>query len=88
MSTLCDPIDYCLPGFSVYGLYRQEHWNELHFPTLGDLLNLGIEIVSLALAGRFFTSAQHGKLTGERVDLSIEVLWNSAFSHHPRKLIN
>ena len=81
-------MDCCLPGSSAHELYRQEYWSELHFPTPWDLLNPGIDPASLALAGRFLTSAQRGKLTGERIDLSIEVLWDSAFSHHPRKLIN
>ena len=37
---------------------KQEHRNGLPFPTLGDLLNPGIELTSLlspALEGRFFT---------------------------------
>ena len=36
---------------------RQEYWNELPFPTLGDLPDPGIEpmsLVSLTLAGRLF----------------------------------
>ena len=42
---------------------RQVYWNGLPFPTLGDLSDPGIEpasVVSLALAGRFFTSAPPG----------------------------
>ena len=38
---------------------RQEYWSGLPFPSPGNLLNTGIEPVSLkssALAGRFFTS--------------------------------
>ena len=41
---------------------RQEDWSGLPFPMLGDLLNLGIDPVSLAspaLADRFFTTAPH-----------------------------
>ena len=36
---------------------KQEYWSRLPFPTLGDLPNPGIELVSLvspALAGKFF----------------------------------
>jgi len=43
---------------------RQENWRGLPFPTLGDLLDPGIEPVSLAspaLASRFFTTAPSGK---------------------------
>ena len=39
---------------------RQEYWSVLSFPPPGDLLDPGIEFVSLtspALAGRFFTTS-------------------------------
>ena len=42
------------------GFPRQECWSGLPYPTPGDLLDPGIELVSLAspaLAGRFFTTA-------------------------------
>ena len=38
---------------------RQEYWSELPFPSSGDLPDSGIEpvsLVSLALAGGFFTT--------------------------------
>ena len=41
---------------------RQEYGSGLPFPTLGDLLDPGIEVVSLAspkLASGFFTTATH-----------------------------
>ena len=44
--------------------FRQEYWNGLPFPTLGDLPNPGIKsvsLLSLALAGRFFTTVPPGK---------------------------
>ena len=40
--------------------FRQEYWSELPFPTPGDLLDPGIEPISLltpALAGGFFTTS-------------------------------
>ena len=37
------------------GFSRQEYWSGLLFPPPGDLPNSGIEPMSLALAGRFFT---------------------------------
>ena len=43
---------------------RQEYWSGLPFPSTGDLLNPGIEPVSLAspaLAGRFFMADAPGK---------------------------
>ena len=42
------------------GFSRQEYWNGLPRPSLGDLPNPGIESMSLmspALAGRFFTTS-------------------------------
>ena len=55
--TLCDPMDYSLPGSSVHGdshKYSQKHWSGLPFPSPGDLPDPGIEPGSSALAGGFF----------------------------------
>ena len=41
---------------------RQEYWNELPFPSPGDLFNPEIEPLSPALAGEFFTTELPGKL--------------------------
>jgi len=38
------------------GLSRQEYWSGLPFPSPGDLPNPGIEPMSPALAGGFFTT--------------------------------
>ena len=38
------------------GLPRQEYWGGLPFPSLGDFPDPGIELMSPALAGRFFTT--------------------------------
>ena len=48
-STLCNPIDCCLPGSSVHGIPRQESWSGLPFPSPGELLDPGMEPVSPAL---------------------------------------
>ena len=40
---------------------RQEYWSGLPFPPPGDLPDLGIELVSPALAGGFFTTEPPGK---------------------------
>ena len=61
--TLCNPTDYSLPGSSVHENFPG-YWSWLPFPSLGDLPDPGIEpesFVSLALAGRFFTTAPPGK---------------------------
>ena len=41
-------------------LYQQEYWGDLPFPTPGNLPDPGIEPVSPALAGGFFTTDPSG----------------------------
>ena len=61
--TLCDPMDYSLPGSSVHGIIQARMGHFLSgspFPTPGDLLNPGIKPTSLtnpALAGRLFITS-------------------------------
>ena len=43
------------------GFPRQEYWSRLTFASPGDLPYPGIEPVSLALAGGFFTTEPPGK---------------------------
>ena len=43
------------------GFSRQEYWSGLPLPSPKDLPDSGIELVSPALAGRFFTAAPPGK---------------------------
>ena len=43
------------------GFLRQEYWSGLPFPSPGDLSDPGIEPVSPALAGGFFTAEPPGK---------------------------
>ena len=52
--TLCEPLDYSLPGSSVHGISQARYWSGLSFPTSGDLPNPGIEPNVGVLAGRFF----------------------------------
>ena len=60
--TLCNPTDCVAHQASLsMGFPRQDYWNGLPFPSLGDLPNLGIELPSPALAGRFFTAEPPGK---------------------------
>ena len=47
-----------LPGSSVYEIFQARILEWVPFPTLGDLLDLGIEPTSPALAGGFFTTAK------------------------------
>ena len=43
--TLCKPLDYCLPVFSM-GFFRQEYWHGLLFPSPGYLPYLEVKITS------------------------------------------
>ena len=43
------------------GFSKQEYWSGLSFPSLGHLPDPGIEPVSPAWAGRFFTTEPPGK---------------------------
>ena len=43
------------------GLSRQEHWGGLPFPSPADFPNPGIEPITPALVGRFFTTELPGK---------------------------
>ena len=43
------------------GFPRQEYWSGLPFPSPGDLSHPGIEPMSPALAGEFFTTEPSGK---------------------------
>ena len=45
------------------GLPKQKHWSTVPFPSPGDFPNPGIEPVSSALAGGFFTTEPPGKPT-------------------------
>ena len=53
----------CQASLSM-GFPRQEYWSELSFPPPGDLLNLGIEPESPALAGGVFITEPPGKPQG------------------------
>ena len=55
-SILWDPMNHSLPGSSVHEFSRQEYWSGLPFSSPGDLPDPGVEPVSPALAGGFFTS--------------------------------
>ena len=57
--TLCDPMDYSLPGSSVRGIFQARILEWVAIPSLGDLPDPGIEsepVGSPTLAGGFFTA--------------------------------
>ena len=59
-----------MPGSSDHGIFRQEYWSELPFPTPEDLPDPGIEPESLAsppLWADSLPSEPPGKLLLERL---------------------
>ena len=59
--TLCNPMDYSLPGSSVHGILRQEYWSGLPFPSPGDLPDPEIEPMSSALQADSLLTEPPGK---------------------------
>ena len=60
-SNSCDSVNCSRPGCPVRGMFRQECWSGVAFPSPGDLPNPGIKPVSPVLAGGFFTTGPSGK---------------------------
>ena len=55
---LCDPMDCSLPGSSVHGILQTGLLGLVAMPPLqGNLPDLGIEPMSLTLAGGFFITS-------------------------------
>ena len=54
-------MDCSTPGFSVYGI-SQARIQELPCPSPGDVPDPENELISLALAGGFFSTEPSGKL--------------------------
>ena len=61
MSNSFLPMDCSLTGPSVHGIFRQEYWSGLPFPSPEDLSNPGMELLSSAPVGGFFTTEPPGK---------------------------
>ena len=60
-STLVTPWAVAYLATLSVGFPRQKYWSGLPFPLPGALSNPGMEPVSPALAGRFFTTESPGK---------------------------
>ena len=54
-------MDCSPPGSSIHGISQARILEGLPFPSPGNLPDLGIELTSLALAGRFFAIELPGK---------------------------
>ena len=59
--TLHDFVDCSLPGSSVHGISQARILERVPFPSSGDLLGSGIELVPAALADGFSTTESPGK---------------------------
>ena len=59
--TLCDPMDYSPPGFTVHGILQARILEWLPFPPPGDLPNPGIEPQCPALQADSLPSEPPGK---------------------------
>jgi len=77
--TLFDSMDCSLLGSSVHGIPQQKYWSGLPCLLPRDLLNPGIETVSLtspALAGRFFTKSASWKAISPYFLVHFLFFWN------------
>ena len=63
------------------GFPRQEYWSGLLFPPPGDLLDPGINPMSPALAGGFFTSEQPEKPLLSYIN-TLNVINNTKYYRH------
>jgi len=54
-------MDCSPPGSSVHGIFQEEYWSRLSFPSPRDLPNPGIKPRSPALQADALTSAPPGK---------------------------
>ena len=79
---LCDPVHCSPPGSSVRVVSQQEYWSGLPFPSPGELPHSGIEPVSPALTGGFFTAERPGNPGGAFASMETRVLV-SPLSVHP-----
>ena len=58
----CDSMDYGLPGFSVHEIFQARILEWVAMPSSRGISQPGIEPMSPALAGEFFTTEPPGKL--------------------------
>ena len=70
--TLCSPMD-C----TVHGILQAEYWSGQPFPSLGDLLNPGIEPRSLALHADSLPAEPQGSPCSFEVEFKTKILEGS-----------
>ena len=75
--TLCDPMDLARQAPLSMGFSRKEYWSGVLFLPPGYLPNPGIEPVSSALAGGFFTAKPPYIYTVPKLALCRGFIWSS-----------
>ena len=75
--TLCDPMDYSLPGSSVHGILQARILEWVSIPFSGGRPNLGIEPESPALLADSLPSESPGKpnIYYRYYNISLDILW-------------
>ena len=71
--TLCEPMDCSPPGSSVHGIFQQEYWSGLPFPSPGALPDPGMEPESPALQADSLPSEPLGK---PKVSSEVRQTWS------------
>ena len=82
--TLCNPMDCCLPGSSIHGIFEARYWRALPIPSLRDLPNPGIEPGSPKLQAEALPSEPQGSPASYPSPSQATQTEN----HNHRKLIN
>ena len=75
--TLCNPMDWSLPGYPVYGISQARILEWLPFLPPRDLPDPEIETASPALAGGFFTTEPPGKSSWKHRNWEIKAVSQS-----------
>ena len=74
---LCNPVDCSPPGSSVHGILQARILDWVVIASSGDLPDPGIEPLSLALAGGFFTTEPLGGPTSHYTCVQICTKYNT-----------
>ena len=79
---LREPLEYSPPGSSVQGIFQEQHWSGLRFPSTGALPHPGIKPRVSCTAGGFFT-AEPSRRPHSTLDLSQEAETRSCGENSP-----
>ena len=71
MSDSCNTLDCNPPGSSVHGIFQQEYWSGLPFPSPGDLPDPGINLGLPHFRQTLYCLSHHLDSTFKRRDISL-----------------